>query len=564
MRITPAPLLVLLISSLALAQATQPSSSYTFDVRGLVTDRAGKPIPDAEVDVFTGGRNYEPPRPFIKLGHTVADAEGRFILKGVRKLSEDAPHIVRAIAPGMGYGYASGPIMDIQTGQSQKFGLHDGTDQAWIVLRPAETIRGRVIDEEDRPVAGAQIESEVPIDDVRTNENGEFTVERCMPYVDDLDRSKRSTRRLIVRHPDFVVDAFGQAENRDDVVLRVRHGVLITGRLTELDNNSPMPDSGVAASTGEGQRLGYFVRCDSNARYQLRIPKSIDLVDLHPFLESANGAQREFAATERSHRITVDQDDPQQVDFTFKRRAEPAPKTAPATKPVYTPPSWAPEKLEGITGKVVDEHGQPVRLARVEVIDLVTPADVGARVWKKSIHDRTTTDMAGNFRCAQVDPAQPLAIIAWDSTYQHMCQIVTEPATKSVELRLTERSARLSGTMRDENGQPLAGLPITLTYSRGSGPKVIYQLVSAVTDAQGHYEIVGYHAPPEGLGVFLSIESSGLDWSDGPERAIAHQAVQYVYFPVKPGETLAGLDYQLVQRSERLPIPTREEFTREP
>src|SRR5262245_60631964 len=99
-------LVVMTTSAIATAQTTQPSRN--FDVRGIVTHRAGTPVPNAEIDVFTGGRNYEPPRPFTRIGHTVADAKGEFAL-GVMKPNESAPHQVRATAPGMAYAYVTGP-----------------------------------------------------------------------------------------------------------------------------------------------------------------------------------------------------------------------------------------------------------------------------------------------------------------------------------------------------------------------------------------------------------------------------------------------------------------------
>ena len=85
-----------------------------------------------------------------------------------------------------------------------------------------------------------------------------------------------------------------------------------------------------------------------------------------------------------------------------------------------------------------------------------------------------------------------------------------------------------------------------------------------MTDANGRYEIVGYIAPPEGVRNRLQVGSPLFNWDAQPEQRISFRARRYIHFPVKPGETLDGLDFTLIDRGERVPVPTREEFTREP
>jgi hypothetical protein len=472
----------------------------------------------------------------------------------------------------MGYSYATGPIFNVQTGESLKFGMYDSADQAWIVMHPAVTVRGRVIDEDDQPVTGARVKTEFPTDDVRTNENGEFAIERCVSILDARDQGGVSTRGLVIHHPDFVVDRFNQAVYSDAVTLRVRRGVLITGRMTELETGTPMPDGVVTARTvdDEPQPLGYFgyfAHSDAAGQYRLRLPRSVELADLTPFVDKnqQTGSERPLEATEQIHRIALNDEEHLEVDFTFRKRQDsPALKAVPSTR-AYVPPPGYPAKLDGVSGTLIDEHGKPVVLGRIGIIDLETPLEPAQRMmFRKSIGDTARTDLSGRFRCAQVDPAQRLAIIAWDRDFNHVDQILTQPGTKSVELRLVERTARLAGTVRDERGKPIQGISVTLTFVRPTVPKVYLGFARGITDAQGRYEIAGYHVPPDGLSVFLDVGLPALDWSDPPERGRAAQRVQYVYFPVKPGETLDGLDYIIEQRGLRLVTPTREVFTREP
>jgi 5-hydroxyisourate hydrolase-like protein (transthyretin family) len=241
-------------------------------------------------------------------------------------------------------------------------------------------------------------------------------------------------------------------------------------------------------------------------------------------------------------------------------------RAAPVKPAKYTPPAWAPPKLDGLRGKVTDKDGRPVALANVHVFDLGTTMQLlhkGPPVARKSNEDSTFTDLSGEFVCTQIDPAQSLTVIAWDASYEHCGVAVTEPGTKAVELKLGDRTSKLTGTIRDERGQPVAGLIVSLIYSRGTGPFQITQMLRAATDENGRYEIVGYHAAPEGMRHYLAVDSPQPDWSQPPEHEIG-TIDKYVHFPVTPGETLSGLDYAILQRDLRIAAPVRDELTHEP
>ena len=216
----------------------------------------------------------------------------------------------------------------------------------------------------------------------------------------------------------------------------------------------------------------YMAFCDVEGRYQLRLPSDLGLVDLHPHADAYRTADPSFEPTETFHRIVSEEPGPMQVDFTFRRlpespvrrtdKSQPAPPTT--RRIVYA--AWEKLNLAGIKGKVLDEHGKPVVRARLYVIDLTTPyeSDPRSPSEKKPVARPLTSNFAGAFEYPYIDSDQPLWIIAWDQAGERVAQITTTPGTREVEVRLSQRGAKITGTIRDEAGKPVEGIPVHLTH----------------------------------------------------------------------------------------------------
>lgn len=110
-------------------------------LEGRVVDSEGRPVPDAEVHYGTGGRLYPAAvKGAGKLAHT--DPEGRFVLRDLGPGEQLALVVAKK-------GYLDLILARVEVAEREAFE---------VVLERAATVRGKVVDADGEPIAGAQIQ----------------------------------------------------------------------------------------------------------------------------------------------------------------------------------------------------------------------------------------------------------------------------------------------------------------------------------------------------------------------------------------------------------------------
>jgi protocatechuate 3,4-dioxygenase beta subunit len=192
-----------------------------------------KPVPRVRLEVASGGGRFS----------ARSGPDGRYRLRGVRPGSAT----VRAEEPRhVPWTRRSVPI---EKGATRTLD---------VLLTRGAMLAGRVVDEDGRPVAGAGVSllssSESPIDAavrlrsgvasrLRTRPDGSFTATRLPPG---------ENQRLSVQHPEFERGTVGGISlvaggTRSGVVVTIRRGVVLTGRVSDPDGN---PIAGAEVSAG--------------------------------------------------------------------------------------------------------------------------------------------------------------------------------------------------------------------------------------------------------------------------------------------------------------------------
>lgn len=190
------------------------------------------------------------PVPRVRL--EVASGSGRF----TARTGSDGRYRVRGLRPGSATVRAEEPRHVPWTRHSVP--IEKGASRTLdVLLTRGATLSGRVVDEDGRPVAGAGVSllssSESSLDAavrlrgeasrLRTRPDGSFTATRLPPG---------ENQRLSVQHPEFERGTVGGISlvaggTRSGVVVTIRRGVVLTGRVSDPDGN---PIAGAEVSAG--------------------------------------------------------------------------------------------------------------------------------------------------------------------------------------------------------------------------------------------------------------------------------------------------------------------------
>ncbi|HQN06023.1 MAG TPA: carboxypeptidase-like regulatory domain-containing protein [Thermoanaerobaculia bacterium] len=190
------------------------------------------------------------PVPRVRL--EVATDSGRF----TARTGHDGRYRVRGLRPGSATVRAEEPRHVPWTRHSVP--IEKGASRTLdVLLTRGATLSGRVVDEDGRPVAGAGVSllssSESSLDAavrlrgeasrLRTRPDGSFTATRLPPG---------ENQRLSVQHPEFERGTVGGISlvaggTRSGVVVTIRRGVVLTGRVSDPDGN---PIAGAEVSAG--------------------------------------------------------------------------------------------------------------------------------------------------------------------------------------------------------------------------------------------------------------------------------------------------------------------------
>jgi protocatechuate 3,4-dioxygenase beta subunit len=144
-----------------------------------------------------------------------------------------------------------------------------------------------------------------------------------------------------------------------------------------------------------------------------------------------------------------------------------------------------------VKGRVLDLEGRPVAGAAVRVARVTVAGDVHRSLWQPSwagLSADCTTDRDGRFTLSGVGRGREVLLSIEGARIEHKLVSAQVPATGAVpEVEVVAKPTKpIEGTVRIKGtGKPLAG---AVVY----GNEVAHhRRVQAVTDAQGHYRLLG-------------------------------------------------------------------------
>ena len=360
-----------------------------------------------------------------------------------------------------------------------------------VVLEPGRLAIGRVVDEDDVPIAGAEIglKAPPPTDDpmatVRmarwnrdptdaptylTDAEGRFEIADLAAGQYDL--SVRATGFAPARVPGVrVPEVEGRADFGTVVLIR---GASIEGRVTDPDG-APIADVEVTVETvGQGFGVG------------------------HTSSEIA-----EANKTDKQGRFVVPDLLPDQPVTLFASKTGYGGKAMASLRPPLDEPlAIVLELAARIKGRVVDKQGDPVQRASVNVNPdhrVMTSAQMmrqrGRATWARTGPD-------GAFLIEDVQPGAQQVTVDAEGYQQQVRSGIEVAAGSELELELVlEAGAVVEGTVTTAAGEPVAQASINVTepiegFTGGN-------LISAhgQTDFEGRYRIVGAPTGPARISV---------------------------------------------------------------
>lgn len=450
------------------ARVTQPktgraptlSLSRAVSLQGLVVDPQGAPVPGAGLAAVLepGGKNG-PAGELADLaaGRGITDAAGRFEL---RRLLPGAFYELRTGKPG----YLPAASRTVAPEPAR------GAQPLRIVLSPARSARGRVVDAQGLPVAGAEVRlapsplpgqhspaakrAEPAVEEdpfaARTDARGHFAIAQVPAAQVNLTARKRNHAPSLVRGI-RILPGPGAAD-LGTVVLRP--GARIAGRVIDRKGR-PVPSAGVHVVESLDPLDG------RSARLEGQKPDAV------------SGADGQFALQDLASGLPLN---------LLVR----APGHLPAGLRNVRPPNSKPlmvllEAAAQLRGQVVSAEGEPVAGASVDFIWEATVPDRPDRKTGPPIERSATSDRDGRFELRDL-PTGTASVSAWAQGHLPAeGREVTIPwPDPDRELVLTlERGTVLSGRVATTAGDPV------------SGARVAAGAASGVSDDEGVYTMEG-------------------------------------------------------------------------
>jgi beta-lactamase regulating signal transducer with metallopeptidase domain/protocatechuate 3,4-dioxygenase beta subunit len=250
--------------------------------KGRTVDESNKPLAGVEVTLLRGSQDFVKPRTIV--GRTTTDANGDYRFSNVVDEKKEYPNGILTAAnasddplywivvrkPGcISRESGRGQVELLQQGQANDF-----------VMPPGSSLRGRVTDQDGKPVAGAIVSkspwlSQFGIWSATTDENGEFEIDDLTPFSVSEERNRLEEQQsavnaqlaagaeptlsfsmapqFLVRHPDFAVAKLPTVDipGRAEAVLE--RAAAIAGRVVD-DQGRPVAEAIVIARVSRDPR----------------------------------------------------------------------------------------------------------------------------------------------------------------------------------------------------------------------------------------------------------------------------------------------------------------------
>ncbi len=389
---------------------------------GTVVDEAMHPVAGASVELFRWRRasgNSRRDRPFATSfveTPVVTDAAGQFALRdmaaGRFDLRVSAAGFVMAEVLGMEISDGTGPI-DLDT----------------VSLQPGMRLAGQVVDEDDRPVAGADVWIGKPGNQsVSSTEDGSRTLSDSLGRFHFVDRATGSYQ-IRARLEGFLVAESGRLETplEAPIVLVLRRGATLVGRVVD--------DRGDVI-VGARIRTYQFGEAYRSVRTTSDEAGHFELAGLATAKHQLTFEARGFHAQKRQIQV-LPNTDLEPLEMVLERGAR-------------------------VSGQVEWPDGRPVSGVFVEV----TPVADGD---SKAASDHTNA--SGQFEIDNA-PIGPAVVTAWVGSLEIREEIEVRLGRQSVSLTLPP-GFEVSGRVSDEDGEPVASARVTLRPSMrgGRGPR---------------------------------------------------------------------------------------------
>ncbi|MFK8001513.1 MAG: carboxypeptidase regulatory-like domain-containing protein [Polyangiales bacterium] len=417
-------------------------------VEGIVVNAEGAPIAGAEVLVVDGGLALAPIR-------VTTGADGRFHIEPLLPVAYERSYLAQAT------GYLPG-----QTGAA------GSSDELRIVLEPGATLRGRVVDERGRPVAGALVQwlmnrrpspaapgndlgvttGPVPpipfadsppvavgFGDSTSDENGEFVIAGV----------QAGAGEILASHGDFAPSAREATDllpgtTIEGITLILREGGVLEGRLVDA-RGFPV------------RFVPVEVMSDEVGTPASRVSAEDGSFSFRGLLGTVTISARPYDAPAVSQTVFIQAGDRREIQLVLE------------------------EALSELSGRVLDERGFPV--GGTELV--VESAAVGTSFQRIAVSAED-----GTFSFIAL-PAPPYTLRLDHPDYALSETHVSADHRSQTELALTLRpGSDVVGVVNDEwSGGPVVGAQVSLTRELDTAQDNGDGEYLATTDASGRYRI---------------------------------------------------------------------------
>lgn len=245
------------------------SPSLQGEVRGIVQDEWGKPVPHARVYLPASAYDYDfAPPEWLS---TTTDARGRFVFRGVSP--QRVGYGAFAIHPEAGWtvDVATQDVAAMETQQPQRLTL------TITLARPTEPLTGRVVNPEGDPIPGATVRISrvnslfIPGDlpSTTTNKNGRF----------QLNIPPDSQVTLTVSEDSYATQSFEIEPGANPMIVLPRAGYITA---TFIDENSGEPAGNVPVEvvSADQETYGPILKetSDASGKIRLKVPSETELL----------------------------------------------------------------------------------------------------------------------------------------------------------------------------------------------------------------------------------------------------------------------------------------------